>query len=441
MESWGKDWVKPVVNTYFGGSVDNYLGVEATPNGTTVIIDLTIPKNADQTTADINLVIKDESGNEYSYHYDSSDSRWNYDNMNYSAMTVVTLTLTNQQPGNYNVTATFKDDRYYRNVRQGNTTYTITGPKEKGNFTILQELIDKAINTKTYVVDLDQDYTYSIGLDHGQMNIYDNLTINGNGHFLDALGKCRIFSITGNNVSLNNILFRNGNASGADGTLSNYKDGGAIVWSDADNAIINNCTFIDNKATNAGGLYCSNIANVYINDTVFTQNMANSYGGAAYLNSGDRVIISNSTFKYDYANYGSALYCGGNNYNITLCNFVNNTAHSWSTIEWVGNNGRLCGSNFTNNKASNNAAITLHGDNSIISHSLFNFNNATSGAAGAIKVNGINATIANCSFTNNHANENGGCIVSQKRILIFMILHLSQIMLLMVVRFTLLNLI
>ena len=72
-------------------------------------------------------------------------------------------------------------------------------------------MIDEAINTKSYVVDLDRDYTYSIGLDHGQMNIYDNLTINGNGHFLDALGKCRIFSIAGNNnVTLNNIVFRNG---------------------------------------------------------------------------------------------------------------------------------------------------------------------------------------------------------------------------------------
>ena len=408
-------WQNPVIETFFGGSIDNYLGVKATPNNTDVAIDVSIPKDADKASANIVLVIKDESGTETTYIYDSSDSRWNYDDVNHSARTVVTLYLTNQAVGEYYVTATFKDHLYYTYERKGNTTYTIEGSKIKGNFTILQELIDEAINTKSYVVDLDRDYTYSIGLDHGQMNIYDNLTINGNGHFLDALGKCRIFSITGNNnVTLNNILFRNGNASGADGTLSDYEKGGAILWSSGDNATVNNCTFTNNNANYGGALYCSNIVNIYINDTVFSQNTASSYGGGAYLIDDDKVTISNSTFKFDYSNHGGALYCNGNNYDISLCDFVNNTARSQSTIEWVGNNGRLYGSNFTNNKANSHAAITLHGADSTISHCLFNSNNATSGAAGAIMVNGINATIANCSFTNNFANDNGGCIVSQK---------------------------
>ena len=407
-------WQQPVLHTYFGGSVDNYLGVIATPEDTTVVIEVSIPKDAEKSSADIHLFIKDESGSETEYVYSSSDSRWNYDADIHPARTVVTLTLTNQQPGNYNVTASFKDGRYYVYERKGNTTYMIKGGQIKGNFTILQELIDKAINTKSYVVDLDRDYTYSIGLDHGQMNIYDNLTINGNGHFLDALGKCRIFSITGNNnVTLNNIVFRNGNASGADGTLSNYNNGGAILWSSGDNATVNNCTFTNNNANYGGALYCSNIANIYINDTVFSQNTASSYGGGAYLIDNDEVTISNSTFKFDYSNHGSALYCNGNNYDISLCNFVNNTAKSQSTFEWVGNYGKLYGSNFTNNKASKFTAITLHGSNGAISHCLFNSNNATNGDAGAIMVFGKDTTIDNCSFTNNYANGDGGCIMSE----------------------------
>ena len=415
------DWYRSsyqyaIQNSYFGGSIDNYIGVIATPEDTTVFIDVLIPKDADKNTVNIRLVIKDESGRELPqspFIYDSSNSSWNYDDVNHSARTVVTLTLTNQQPGNYNVTATFRDARHYVNERKANTTYTIGGSTIKGNFTILQELIDDAISKGLSVLELDRDYTYSIGLDHGQMNIYDNLTINGNGHFLDALGKCRIFSITGNNVSLNNIVFRNGNASGADGTLSDYEKGGAILWSSGDNATVNNCTFNNNNANYGGALYCSNIANVYINDTVFSQNTASSYGGGAYLIDNDEVTISNSTFKFDYSNHGSALYCNGNNYDISLCNFVNNTARTQSTIEWVGNHGKLYGSNFTSNKASKFTAITLHGDNSIISHSLFNFNNATTGDAGAIMVFGKDTTIDNCSFTNNYANGDGGCIMSE----------------------------
>ena len=106
-------WQQPVLHTYFGGSVDNYLGVIATPEDTTVVIEVSIPKDAEKSSADIHLFIKDESGSETEYVYSSSDSRWNYDADIHPARTVVTLTLTNQQPGNYNVTATFKDDRYY----------------------------------------------------------------------------------------------------------------------------------------------------------------------------------------------------------------------------------------------------------------------------------------------------------------------------------------
>ena len=409
------NWQHPIVESYFGGSVDNYLGVKATPNNTDVTIDITIPKDADKGTADIHLLIKNEFGSVAEYIYSSSDSKWNYDNVNHSAMTVVTLTLTGQNTGNYNVTATFKDNRHYKNKREGNTTYTITGPKEKGNFTLLQELIDKAINNKSYVVNLDRDYTYSIGLDHGQMNIYNNLTINGNGHFLDALGKCRIFSISGNEVVFNNIVFRNGNASGAEGTLSDYDYGGAIYWSSGDNATVNNCTFTNNYAYHGGALVCGNMGNVYINDTVFAQNTAGSYGGALYLYDNSNLIISNSTFKYGKANYGSAIYCNGDNYNIYSCNFTNNSAVSWSTIEWVGSYGNIYGTNFTNNTAGSNAAISFHGNNCTASHCSFDSNNATTGYAGAILIDGNDNTISNCSFTNNSANRiNGGSIAVLK---------------------------
>jgi len=379
-------WQKPVIETFFGGSIDNYLGVKATPNNTDVAIDVSIPKDADKASADIVLVIKDESGTETTYIYNSLDSRWNYDDVNHSARTVVTLYLTNQAVGEYYVTATFKDHLYYTHERKGNTTYTIEGSKIKGNFTILQELIDEAINTKSYVVDLDRDYTYSIGLDHGQMNIYDNLTINGNGHFLDALGKCRIFSITGDDVTLDNILFRNGASSGVDGTLSDKNNGGAIYWSGAD-VTVNNCTFTNNNAT--------------------------LYGGVVYLISNGDVIISNSTFKYNKANYGSAVYCKGNNHNISTCDFINNTATYSSTIEWVGDYANLYNNNFINNTATSCAAVTLHGKGGIVSDCTFVSNNATNGNGGSISINGDDTTISNCSFRNNSASLSwGGCIIS-----------------------------
>ena len=437
-------WQQPVLHTYFGGSVDNYLGVIATPEDTTVVIEVSIPKDAEKSSADIHLFIKDESGSETEYVYSSSDSRWNYDADIHPARTVVTLTLTNQQPGNYNVTATFKDGRYYVYERKGNTTYVIKG-SQKGNFTLLQELIDKAINTKSYVVDLDRDYTYSIGLDHGQMNIYDNLTINGNGHFLDALGKCRIFSITGDDVTLNNIVFRNGNASGADGTLSNYDNGGAILWSSGDNAAINNCTFTNNNATYGGALVFSNVDKIGINDTIFTYNNATIYGGSIYTNESNinitksmfdtnhgqmggaiytnaTINIENSTFKSNDANrignyncWGGSIYIGEReNSFIKHSLFDSNHAKWYGAVFNSALNTIIYNCTFNSNYAASHGAVGSDGDGLQVVNCTFTNNNATNGDSGAIVIDGKDSIVANCSFIGNDALSLGGAINSLK---------------------------
>ena len=405
------DWQHPIVESYFGGSIDNYLGVRATPEDTTVVIDVSIPKDADQATADITLVITDESGIETTYHYDPSDSRWNYDNVNHSVITLVTLTLTNQHAGDYFVNATFKDNLYYVYEKKGNTTYTIK-PKIKGNFTILQEIIDEAINNKTYVVDLDRDYTYSIGLDHGQMNIYENLTINGNGHFLDALGYCRIFAISGDNVVLNNILFTNGESDGVDGTLEDHDNGGAIFWFDVDNATVNNCTFTNNNATNAGAILCGNAGSVYINNTIFTYNTANEYGGAIHLLDNDKATVSGCTFRHNEGNDGGAINCNSSNCRIDDCDFTQNAAsYCGGAIGcYARNSVNVTNSNFINNTADGNGgAIDWYCPGGIIDNCNFTDNGAASGGAiGTYDTYGV--TISNNKFTRNHADENGGAI-------------------------------
>ena len=434
----------PVIHCLFGGSIDNFIGVTATTEEQTAIITITIPKDADKDSARINLTITDDAGREYSYIYNSADSRWIFDSNSDPYQTVVNLTLVNQAPGKYDVTAGFKDN-YYTSYREGTTAYTIGGAPIKGNFTILQELIDDAISRGLSALELDRDYTYSIGLDHGQMNIYDNLTINGNGHFLDALGKCRIFYITGNNVTLDNILFRNGNATGVDGTLTDYEKGGAILWSDGDNATVNNCTFINNNATYGGALVFSNVDKIGINDTIFTYNDATIYGGSIYTNESNinitksmfdtnhgqmggaiytnaTINIENCTFKSNYANrignyncWGGSIYIGeGDNSFIRHSLFDSNHAKWYGAVFNSALNTLIYNCTFNSNYAASNGAVGSDGDDLQVVNCTFTNNNATNGDCGAIFIDGKDSIVANCSFIGNDAHLSGGAIQSLK---------------------------
>ena len=53
---------------------------------------------------------------------------------------------------------------------------------------------------------LDKDYACEDGFSTDGINITDSITIDGQGHTIDANGKARIFNIKSNNVILKNII-------------------------------------------------------------------------------------------------------------------------------------------------------------------------------------------------------------------------------------------
>ena len=72
-------------------------------------------------------------------------------------------------------------------------------------------------------ISLDKDYLFTSGTNHAGIAIASPITINGNGHIIDAAQTGRIFQITAQNVILKNI------------TLQNGKDyTGSVVWSNSD---------------------------------------------------------------------------------------------------------------------------------------------------------------------------------------------------------------
>ena len=213
------------------------------------------------------------------------------------------------------------------------------------SFTDLQSLIQDSSG----VVELTDNYKYNSTIDTSDFSngifIPNPVIINGNGHSIDALNKAKIFTITGSNVLLNNITFKNaygdlfGGAiswSGTGGSLLNCQfdsckakiDGGAIYWSGT-YAKIDNSKFTSCSAFEAGGssggavMIAGKFSN--IQNSIFDSNIGQNGGGLAI--SGDMPYLDNLTFVNNYAtSRGGGLYVTGGSCEISNCKFINNSA-------------------------------------------------------------------------------------------------------------------
>ena len=198
---------------------------------------------------------------------------------------------------------------------------------------------------------LERDYTFNEQTDSGLtggIEISNNITIDGQGHTIDAKGKARIFyiDISGTaDITLKNIIFTNARAS--------Y--GGAIYWApnNGDGNIIN-CTFINNVATGQYGgaaIYeYAGISNI-INST-FINNTASSYAlslsatkvfNSIFLNNGQTTLYG-PNLEADYNWFGNTV----DNYNVAPSVTTSIAVTKWYVL------------NITTNSANNVATLTLN---------------------------------------------------------------------------------
>lgn len=145
------------------------------------------------------------------------------------------------------------------------------------------------------VFNLSRDYEYADSSPNGIV-ISKPITINGNGHVLDATNRARIFNVTSDNVTLKNITFTNG---------GQVNLGGA-VYSGNGNLTITNSVFINNSAIVSGGavyLKGESFKNTIVNCS-FENNCANTSGGAfeGYL---CQVLLENVKFTNNNASQGA----------------------------------------------------------------------------------------------------------------------------------------
>ena len=145
----------------------------------------------------------------------------------------------------------------------------------------------------------------------------DNITINGNGHTIDAggLDNLTIFKVLGNNVKITNLKFINCMHT------SGFRDGGytkclsPISWK-GNNGVMQNCVFFNNSAINGGSLsWMGN--NGTIDNCVFINSTAIGVGGAIYIG-GTNNSVSNCLFTGAKSLLGDAIYVDRNRKNLSL---------------------------------------------------------------------------------------------------------------------------
>ena len=280
-------------------------------------------------------------------------------------------------------------------------------------------------------LDLNQDYTFNNVTDKntGILINRDNFILNGNGHIIDGKNQSGIFNITGNNVTINNLIFINGNRGDDEGgaifsnvsiILNNVKfannqayNGGAI--SIEKNATINNATFTNNQAYNGAAIYVR--GNIEINNATFTNNQA-SYGGAIYTNlyimddEKSNVTINNIILGNNKADVqGNAFSIDSSIFNLKNSAIIGDNELNWGLFNVGDSLFYIENTTFANITA--NYSSIIYSQNSggkIINCDFVNLTALITGGAIGIYSPSDDINIENCNFINVKSQKNGGAI-------------------------------
>ena len=246
--------------------------------------------------------------------------------------------------------------------------------------TDLKILIDEAPDASE--ISLEDDYTDY----EGCVEITKALTVNGNGHTIDAENGGKIFYIASDNVILKNITFINGFLRDGDG---------AAIYINANNTLIENCIFKDN------GIFSST---------------GSPYGGAIYCNGNLTIINSifenNNVMGIDIYSNGGAVYCDGD-LTVTNSSFISNSVDGNGGAVYSTGTVNISDSTFKSNTASGHyisggaiSACTVNADNSVFinnkAEASSGWHDTNASALGGAIYTG-NANIHNCEFTANSA--------------------------------------
>ena len=251
--------------------------------------------------------------------------------------------------------------------------------------------IQSAVNSYCPKVILDGTYKMQQGDNPITFSSPIGMEIVGiNGATLDGCGIGKLININrGMGIKFKNIIFKNGVSSDG-GVISaefiNSYISGRIYTGFA---TFENCTFINNIASNNGGAICYCTAT----NCIFIGNSATNNGGAVYDST-----VTNCSFIGNSAANGGAIYCG----KIINCNFTDNSAAYGGAVFAENNDFVIEDSRFDNNIASDKggAIYIKKSNNGVINNSCFNSCFATNEGNAVYWAEGSGLTICQSSFEN-----------------------------------------
>ncbi len=290
------------------------------------------------------------------------------------------------------------DDRPISNIKE-----------EAGSFDALQSIVDLAPSGTT--IYLYRDYK---GAEDKQITINKNLVIDGQGHTIDCVKKCRAIYSSKGTCTIRNLKFVNGFIDGF-WPFNDYC-GGAVCLMDSAKFTFENCVFENNWADDRGGAIYNDNCLLTIRNCTFKNNSADDISGGAIF-SGAPIIVENSLFANNRAsNVGGAIQVDSEELSkIINSQFKSNSAGSEAGALFLTNGLYVYNCTFSNNKAANRGgAIVVLGE-ATIEKSLFESNEVKCTTTddvvgGAIYSYFKDLHINNCTFKNNFADDYGGAI-------------------------------
>ena len=272
-----------------------------------------------------------------------------------------------------------------------------------GDFNELSELVENTGEGDT--LKLDKDYKNT-----GRSNaiqIDKPMTVDGQGHFIDANHYSEIFFINATDVTLKNIKFINSD--------SKYNNGGAIEFVPNSVFVVENSSFSNCSAELGGAIYVGANSTLTISGSNFTNCSADS-GGAIYFETGSSSSITNSNFNSNAARImgGSLLAKGGNSLTLFKTSFINSSAtyESGGAFALIQSDLKAQYINVIECNSVFGGAITLLSSNSTINGSVFKRNTAVyDGGAIFAMYDALN--LYGNEFRDNSAKRGGALYVSQ----------------------------
>ena len=269
---------------------------------------------------------------------------------------------------------------------------TVTSNLDDGSPGTLRSQINAA--TAGATVNIDNSVT-NIVLTMGQINLNQNITINGNSAGTSAISggmNSRIFEISNGSVTINNVALVNGVAD----------NGGAIQIADA-NLTMNNVTLSNNTANAANGsggaIMVASNAQLTANTCSFTNNIANRAGGAIEGVAGTTITLNNSTLAANKAGVSPATPAPGNGGGLHITGSATTNING-GTI--VGNMAAAEGGGLWNGSG------TMNIDGSLIVGNTASGASADNGGGGIYNLNNGTLNITNAQIRSNTANGASG---------------------------------